>query len=195
MRFVTSRKSQVADGFAINREDSACGAELRRHVAESRPVCKRQFCQTIAVELYELADHALVAEHLRDGQYEVGRCRAFLEFARQIKSDDMRDQHRDWLTEHCRFGLDTANAPAEYAKGVDHRCMRVRADKRIRVSPARAVAVSIKNDAAQIFEVDLVDDARVRWHDAEVLKRRLPPAQERVALLVALEFNLVVEIE
>jgi hypothetical protein len=33
-------------------------------------------------------------------------------------------------------------------------------------------------------------DAGVRRHDGEVVERRLPPAQERVALLVALELEL-----
>ena len=34
-----------------------------------------------AVELDELADHALLAQHLRDGQHQVGRGRALAQLA------------------------------------------------------------------------------------------------------------------
>ena len=54
--------------------------------------------------------------------------------------------------------------------------------------------VSVKIDARQVLEVDLVDDAGVGRHDAEVAERVLAPAQERVALLVARELERRVEI-
>ena len=40
-----------------------------------------------------------------------------------------------------------------------------------------------------------MDDAGVRRHDREVVERALAPAQERVALLVALELALGVDAE
>ena len=70
------------------------------------------------------------------GQYEVGRCRAFLELAGQFEADDVRDQHRDGLAQHRGFGLDTADAPAEHAEAVDHRRVRVGADDGVRVGAA-----------------------------------------------------------
>ena len=42
------------------------------------------------------------------------------------------------------------------------------------------------DDGREELEVDLVDDARARRHDAQVAERRLGPAQELVALAVAL---------
>ena len=36
-----------------------------------------------------------------------------------------------------------------------------------------------EHDAGQVFEIDLVDDARLRRHDLEVAKRVLAPAEER----------------
>ena len=47
----------------------------------------------------------------------------------------------------------------------------------------------------QVLEVDLVADAGAGRHDAEVVERRLAPAQERVALAVALVLELDVELE
>ena len=46
------------------------------------------------------------------------------------------------------------------------------------------------DDAGQELEVDLVDDARVRRDDLEVVEGALAPAQEGVALAVPLELEL-----
>ena len=53
----------------------------------------------------------------------------------------------------------------------------------------------VEHDAREVLEVDLVDDARVRRHGLEALERGLAPAQERVALPVALELLLGVDAE
>ena len=58
----------------------------------------------------------------------------------------------------------------------------------------RAVgAVARHHDLAEIFEVHLVDDAGAGRDDAEVLEGLLRPAQQRVALAVALVLALDVE--
>ena len=64
---VTAGKAQVAQRFLVDREDRAGGAELRRHVAKGRTVGETQMLEAGAVELHELADHALVAQHLGGG--------------------------------------------------------------------------------------------------------------------------------
>ena len=51
------------------------------------------------------------------------------------------------------------------------------------------------DDARQVLEVHLVDDAGVGRHDAEVGERVLPPAEKRVALPVARELELRVQLE
>ncbi len=50
--------------------------------------------------------------------------------------------------------------------------------------------LGVEDHAGQVFEVDLVDDPGVGRDDAEVVERVLTPAEERVALAVALEFQL-----
>ena len=57
-----------------------------------------------------------------------------------------------------------------------------------------AVRGLLEDDSREIFEVDLVDDAGVGRHDAEVVERVLPPAQERVALLVPRELEGGIEV-
>jgi len=49
--------------------------------------------------------------------------------------------------------------------------------------------------ASEVFEVDLVDDASVGRDDGEVVESGLAPAEERVTLLVALEFEGSVHVE
>jgi len=89
------------------------------------------------------------------------------------------------------LGLDAADAPAEHAEAVDHRRVRVGPDQRVRVQRA----VGLEHHAREVLEVDLVDDPRVGRHDLEALECALTPAQERVALLVALELALGVDAE
>ena len=111
--------------------------------------------------------------------------------AREPEADDLRHEHRERLAEHRRLGLDPADAPAEHAEAVDHRRVRVGADERV----GERDAVAHLDDAREVLEVDLVDDAGVRRHDREVVERALAPAQERVALAVALELELDVALD
>ena len=184
-----AREAHVADRLVVDREDRARGAELRAHVADRRAVGERRVGHARAVELDELADHLVLAQHLRDRQHEVGRGRALRQLAVELEADDARDQHRDRLAEHRGLGLDAADAPAEHAQAVDHRRVRVGAHERVGVQHP----VLLEDGAREVLEVDLVDDAGLRRDDHEALERRLAPAQELVALLVALVLAVGVE--
>ena len=188
---------EVAQRLGIDREDRAGRAELRRHVADRRAVGERQGRQSGAVELDELADDAVLAQHLGDRQHQVGRGRALGQLAVEPEADHLRDQHRHRLAEHRRLGLDPADAPAEHAEAVDHRRVRVGADERVRVGlRAGSAPVSLTNTTRARY-------SRLTWCTMPVSggttlklsKRRLPPAQECVALLVALELELGVALE
>jgi hypothetical protein len=50
--------------------------------------------QAVAEELDELADHAVLAQHLGDGQHQVGGGGALGQLAGQLEADHLRDQHR-----------------------------------------------------------------------------------------------------
>ncbi len=159
-------------------------------VARSATVIVRD---AFAVELDELPDDALLAEHLRHGEHEIGRRRALAKLAGELEADDLGKEHRDGLTEHRGLGLDAAATPAEDTEAVDHRRVRVRPDQRIGVGLAGLLVH--EDDAREVLEVDLVDDARVGRHDLEVGEGVLTPAEKLVALLVALEFEQPVDAE
>ena len=144
-----------------------------------------------AVELDELADYAVLAQHLGDGEHHIGRGDARLDLAAQLEADDPRDEHRHRLTEHGGFGLDAADTPAQHAEAVDHRGVRVGSHTGVGVGDP----VAVHHHAGQIFDVDLVHDAGARWHYLEVIERALPPAQKLVALAVALVLDLDVALE
>ena len=103
----------------------------------------------------------------------------------------MRQQHGGGLAEHAGLGFDAADAPADYAQAVDHGGVRVGADHGVGIRGA----VHGHDDRREVFEIHLVHDAGVGRHGAEILERRLAPAQERVALLIALEFEQRVQLE
>ena len=120
---------QVAEGLVVDREDRGGGAELGAHVADRGAVGQRHRADALAVELDELADHAVLAQHLGDREHDVGGGGAGRDLAGELEADDARDEHRDRLAEHGRLGLDAADAPAEHAQAVDHRGVRVGADE------------------------------------------------------------------
>ncbi len=188
---VTAGEREVLDGLGVDREDRAGRAELGAHVADRGAVGQRHRADTGAVELDELADNAVLTQHFGDREHEVGRGGAGRQFAVQLEADDARNQHRHGLAEHGGLGLDAADPPAEHAEAVDHRGVAVGADERVRVG----LAVAGHHDPGQVLDVDLVHDAGARRHDLELVERGLAPAQELVALAVALVFEIHVALE
>ena len=81
--------------------------------------------QSGAVELDELVDDALLAQHLGDSQHQVGGRNALAKPAVQLEADHVRQEHIHRLAEHHGFRLDAADAPAYHAEPVDHGGVRV----------------------------------------------------------------------
>ncbi len=186
---------QVLDGFAIDGEEAAGGAVLGRHVGYGRAVGDRQGRHARAEELDQLADHAELAQDFGDRQNEIGGGHPFAKLARHPHADDLRNQERHGLPEHGGLGLDAAHAPAEHAKAVDHRRVRIRAHDGVGIGLKDAGPPRIgrrEDHAREILDVDLVDDAGVGRHHGQIAECGLAPAQEGVALLVARKLDFVV---
>ena len=141
-----------------------------RHIADRGAVGDRHLVEAGAVKLDELADDALLAQHLRDGQHEIGRGDALAQFAGQLEADHFRQQHRQGLAEHRGLRLDAADAPAEHGEAVDHRGVAVGADERVGIGDFDRLAVALllrrPDGLGEIFEIDLMADAGARRHDA-----------------------------
>ena len=190
-----AREAEVGDRLVVDREDRRGRAELRAHVADRRPVGERQAGEAITNKLDEGADDAIRTEHLGHDEDEIGRGRAARQAARQPDPDDPRHRLIERLAEEDCLRLDPADPIAEDAEGVDHRRVRVGPDERVGIGdPAGPVGcLHIGDYGREELEVHLVDDAGPGRHDAQVTERRLGPAQELVALAVALVLALDVE--
>src|SRR5699024_4458429 len=149
----------------------------------------------LAVELHELAHHAVLAQLLGDGEYHVGGGHAGGDLALELEAHHRRDQHGDRLAEHGGLGLDTAHAPAQHAQAVDHRGVRVGADQGVRVGAQHSAHLAGHDHACQVLDVDLVHDAGARGYHLEVVESGLAPAQELVPLVVALVLDLHIALE
>ncbi len=184
-------EAQVAQRLVVDGEDRAGRAVLGAHVPDRRPVGERHGGDAGAVELDELADDAVLAQHLGDREDQVGRGGALGQFAGELEADDAGDQHADRLAEHRGLGLDAADAPAEHTQSVDHGGVRVGAHHGVGISQP----VAGEDDPGQVLEVDLVHDAGAGWHHLELVERGLAPAQELVALAVSvvLQFDVAGE--
>jgi len=113
-------EAQVVAGDFVDGEHRGRGAELGAHVADRGAVGQRHRRDSLPVELDELADDAVCAQHLGDRQDNV-RCRdARRDLAKQLEAHDPRDEHGDGLAEHGRLGLDAADAPGQDTQAVDH---------------------------------------------------------------------------
>ena len=187
LALAASRQPQISERLIVDRKISHRRAVLGRHVAERRAIGHRQRLEARPEIFDELADHAFLAQHLRDRQHQVGRSRAGTQRAGQPKADHFGNQHRHRAPKHRRFGFDSTDAPADDAEPVDHRRMRIGADHGVGI---RLALVRRENHRREIFEIHLVHDAGVGRHDAKIVEGALPPAQEKIALLVALELQL-----
>ena len=134
--------------------------------------------EPLAEELDELADDPVLSQPLGHGQHQVGGRRAGCQCAVQPDAEHRRDEHRNGLAEHGGLGFDAADAPPHHAETVDHRGVRIGSDERIWIGHRPPGAVVLDDDPCQILEVDLMDDARIGRHDAEVAERVLAPPQE-----------------
>lgn len=104
----------------------------------------------------------MLTKHVGDGQYHISGGDAFRNGTGQLETNDTRHQHGNRLAKHGRFGLNAANAPAKYAQTIDGGGVRVGTHAGIKIGKSLA-AVFFNlghDDLGEIFDIDLVDDAR-----------------------------------
>jgi hypothetical protein len=191
--FGAAGAAEVVDGALVDGEETHGGAVFGRHVADGGAFGHGQAGRAFAAELDELAHHFFTAQHFGDGQHQVGGGDAAAQLALELHADHVGGQEVDGLAQHAGFRLDAAHAPAHHADAVDHGGVAVGAHQRVGV--VDVVLLVLVHAARQVFQVHLVDDAEARGHDAEGVERLHAPLHELVALLVALEFQLHVQVQ
>jgi len=182
---------EVGDGFLVHREEAHGGAVFRCHVGDGGAVGQGQGGGALAEELHELAHHLFLAQQLGDGEDQIGGGDAFTQPALQLHTHHIGGEEIHRLAQHAGLRLDAAHTPAHHADAVDHGGVAVGAHEGVRIVDAALVV----HAAGQVFQVHLVDDAKAGRHDAEGIEGLHAPLHELVALAVALELELHVEIE
>ena len=182
---VTTGELQVFDGLLVDVEHRRGGAELRRHIGDSRAVAQRQVGGAFTVELQVGGHHFLRAQEFGQRQHDVRRSNALLRLAAQFHADDVRQAHPGSAAQHHAFGLQATHADGDYAQGVDHRGVAVGADQRIRKSDA----VFYLHYRTHAFEVDLVQDTVTRRNHVDVLERFFGPVDEVETVFVTTIFD------
>ncbi len=177
----STRESKVLERSLVDGEERRRGSVFGAHVRQGRPVRDRERGKARSVELDEPSDDPVGAEHLRQREDEIGRGRARRQSARHLHADDVRLGKERRLSQHGRFGLDPADAPAEHAEAVDHRGVGVGPHQRV----GECHPVAHAHDLPEMLQVHLVADPGARRNDAEPVERLLSPSEERVPLTVA----------
>src|SRR5438552_5577394 len=113
----------------------------------------------------------------------------------QFEADNLGDQHRKRLTEHCTLGFDSSDTPADHTEAIDHRRVRVRTHERVRIGDAAAVLLVDVDGASKVFKIHLMDDAGIGRHNRAVAERLLSPLQKDVSLAIALQFEVGIDPE
>ena len=181
----------VVQRLLIDGEDRTGSTVFGAHVAQGRAVGQGDVPDTGTEELDKFAHHPGLAEQLRNCEHEVGRCGSLRQLTGQFQSDHLGDQHAHRLAEHGGLRLDTTDSPTENTEAVDHRGVGVGTHQRVRVGLDNAVVPVPREDhPGEVFQVDLVADAGVRWDHHEVVEGLLRPSQQLVALVIALELQL-----
>ncbi|MNP06445.1 hypothetical protein D3C76_984280 [compost metagenome] len=183
-------QTQVVQGFGVNREKAYGCSVLRAHIGYGCPVGQTHAGDAGAVIFHEFAHDALLAEHLGGSQRQVSGGGALRQAAGELEADNIRRDKVERLTQHAGFRLDAAYAPANNAQAVDHGGVGVGAHQGIGIGYKLIIHFFHGGDGGQIFQVDLVHNARSRRHGAEVVKGGLRPAQEAVPFPVALKLHL-----
>ena len=69
---VAAGQAQIFERLLVDREEAAGRAIFGRHVGDRRAVGERQRVEARAEKFDEAADHALGAQHLGDGEHQIG---------------------------------------------------------------------------------------------------------------------------
>ena len=108
-----------------------------------------------------------------------------------MNSHNIRSQKIDRLTQHAGFGFNSADSPAQYTKPVNHRRVRVRAHKGVRI----VKPVFLPDDLRQVFEIYLMANPDSRRDDIEAFVCLCPPLQKLISGAVSLKLHFHIALE
>src|SRR5690606_4550448 len=154
---------EIMQGTLVNREEAHGGAIFGRHIAYGGAVGNRKAGSTRPAKLDELAHHFLLTQQFSDGKHKVGGGDAAAQFALELDPHYVGRKNVKRLAQHSGFGFNAAHAPSNHPNAIDHRRVAVGADQSVGV--VNVVGCVVMHAACQVFEVDLVHNAKPRRHN------------------------------
>src|SRR2546429_76534 len=103
-----------------------------------------------------------------------------------MNADNIGRQKINRLAQHCGFGFDTADAPADNPESIDHRGVRVSAHQTVRIIQT----MLFPNAFAEEFKIDLMTDAYARRDYAKAVECLHAPLQKLVTRVIAAKLHL-----
>ena len=124
-----SGATKIGKSFLIDGEVAHGGAIFGGHVGDGGAVGKSEFHGAGAVKFDKFTHDFVLAKDLGDGEGKIGRGGGGGKFPREVNAHDFGSEEGKGLSEHARFGFDSANAPTDDAEAVDHRGVGVGTDE------------------------------------------------------------------
>ncbi len=188
----TSHFGKVCQRRVIDREKRRRGAILGAHVRDRGPVWDRQRVKPHSGELDDLVDDTRAAQACNEMQRNIGCGHARDPLTGHDNLSDGRQRYRHRRSQRGKLGFDTADAPPENAKSVDHGRVAVCTDHGLCHGPTPLAGYG-SGDDGKLFEIDLVADTVPGWDYPQFRKGLLCPLEEPVALFIAREFKRMVQ--
>lgn len=185
----SSGESQVVDGLVIDWEVAHGGAVFGCHVGDGGSVSEGKRCHTRAEELNKLANDSSLPQDLGGSQHQISCGAIALQLAMESEANHLRQHHGDCLAQHYGLSLNAADPPADHSQTVDHGGVTVSTHNRIRVQQTLLIS---KHHASQVLQIHLVNDARPRRNNQEVLKGSGAPLQKLKSLKVPLKLDFLI---
>merc|ERR1719469_225698 len=145
MVLISAGQSHAVNRVGINGEVSHGRTVLGGHVSDSRAIGEGEVLSAGSMELHELANDSTFAEHLDNGQSQIGSRYVLGHLTGQVESDNLGKHHGNGLAEHDSLSLDATDTPSSDSETVDHGGVGVSTDDGVGVEKA----VTVEDDAGE----------------------------------------------
>ena len=93
------------------------------------------------------------------------------------------------LSSIAAYSFNTAYPPTHHTQAINHGRVRIGPHHAVGESQSNTILLASHHHLAQIFNIDLVNDARRRWDHTEIFKSLLAPAQKLIPFKITFKFH------
>src|SRR4030095_12167158 len=138
------------------------------------------------MKFHKFANDFRFSKHLCHMQNEIRSSNSFAQKSTHVDTNDIGSKEVNRLTQHSGLCSKPTNSPANNSQSIDHGCMGVGADQRIRIKNS----ILAQYSGREIFEIYLMHDSNPGGHNAKSVKGLHSPFQEFITLAISFELHL-----